>query len=56
MYQKILLCVDLHDEASWRKSLPAAVEICQSFGAELHILTVVPDIPSGTLQLYQRTS
>ena len=52
MYQKILLCVDLHDEASWRKSLPAAVEICQSFGAELHILTVVPDLPSGVLELY----
>lgn len=52
MYKKILLCVDLHDEASWRKALPAAVAMCRSVGAELHILTVVPDLPAGVLELY----
>jgi nucleotide-binding universal stress UspA family protein len=43
MYQNILLTVDLNDDASWRKALPVAVEICQKFGSRLHVFTVVPD-------------
>ena len=43
MYENILLTVDLTDETSWRKALPAAVEYCRAFGATLHLLSVVPD-------------
>lgn len=43
MYRDILLTVDLNDEHSWRKALPAAVEHCRAFGAKLHVLTVLPD-------------
>ena len=52
MYQRILLSVDLHDEASWEKALPRAVELCRLTGAELHLLTVTPDLPMGLVNLY----
>nr|WP_298249189.1 universal stress protein [uncultured Halomonas sp.] len=43
MYQKIMLTVDLNEEASWEKALPTAVALCRSFGASLHVVTVLPD-------------
>lgn len=43
MYDHILLAVDLGDENSWRKALPTAVEYAKTFGATLHMCTVVPD-------------
>lgn len=52
MYKTILLSVDLHDEATWQKALPAAVSYCQAFGAHLHLAYVVPELPEGYVQLY----
>ncbi|WP_299314301.1 universal stress protein [uncultured Halomonas sp.] len=43
MYNKILLPVDLNEELSWKKALPTAVTLCRTFGASLHVLTVLPD-------------
>ncbi len=43
MYDNILLPVDLGDDHSKEKALPAAVEFCRAFGARLHIMSVVPD-------------
>ncbi|UYG06982.1 universal stress protein [Halomonas sp. M4R1S46] len=43
MYSKILLPVDLNEEASWSKALPTALTLCRSFGASLHVVTVLPD-------------
>jgi nucleotide-binding universal stress UspA family protein len=43
MYQKILLPVDLNEEASWEKALPTALTLCRTFGAELIVVTVLPD-------------
>ena len=43
MYRDILLTIDLNDETSWHKALPAAVEYCRAFGARLHVITVLPD-------------
>ena len=43
MYKDILVPVDLEDSASWARSLPMAVEYAKSFGATLHVMTVVPD-------------
>ncbi len=43
MYQKIMLPVDLNEEASWEKALPTALALCRSFGASLHVVTVLPD-------------
>ncbi|QTF92047.1 universal stress protein [Halomonas sp. BM-2019] len=43
MYSKILLPVDLNEELSWKKALPTAVTLCRTFGATLHVVTVLPD-------------
>ena len=43
MYKKILASIDLADESSWGKTIPTAVGLCQWSGAELFILTVIPD-------------
>jgi nucleotide-binding universal stress UspA family protein len=41
MYKNILLAIDLSDETSCRKPLLAADELARTFGARLHVLTVV---------------
>jgi nucleotide-binding universal stress UspA family protein len=43
MYRNILVPVDLSDKHSWRKALPTAVSLCETFEAKLHLMTVVPD-------------
>lgn len=43
MYKKILLPVDLNEEASWLKALPTALTLCKTFSASLHVVTVLPD-------------
>ncbi len=43
MFKNILAAIDLTDESSWGKSIPTAVELCQSSGARLNLLTVIPD-------------
>ena len=44
MYDTILVAVDLDDKHSWRKAIPTAVALCESFDARLYVMTVVPDI------------
>ena len=44
MYKNILVAIDLNDEASCRKPLLSAVELARTFGARLHILTVVREV------------
>lgn len=43
MYSTILLPIDLNDEGSWHKALPAAVRLAEAFGARIHVMTVIPD-------------
>jgi nucleotide-binding universal stress UspA family protein len=43
MFRNVLVPVDLSDEHAREKALPTAVALCQTFGAGLHLLTVVPD-------------
>jgi nucleotide-binding universal stress UspA family protein len=43
MYRNILVPVDLSDKHSWRKALPTAISLCDTFEAKLHLMTVVPD-------------
>lgn len=43
MFRSILVPVDLSDKHSWRKALPVAVSLCETFQAQLNLLTVVPD-------------
>ena len=43
MYKNILLPVDLNSMDSQLKAVRTAIELARSFGADLHVLTVVPD-------------
>ncbi|HET6467747.1 MAG TPA: universal stress protein [Geminicoccaceae bacterium] len=52
MYSTILLPVDLADEHSWKKPLPAAVVLCRTFNAALHIVTVAPEFGQLVLSGY----
>jgi len=52
MYQKILVPVDLSDKHSWRKAIPTAVTLCESFDAGLIVMTVVPDIAMPVIGQY----
>ena len=45
MYQNILVPVDLSDKHSWRKALPTAIRLAETFEARLHLITVVPGFP-----------
>lgn len=44
MYKTILLPIDLNHKASWAKSLPCAIQLCQTYGASLHLLSIIPAI------------
>ena len=43
MFQSLLLPIDLADDATWHKALPAALSLAKSNDASIHIVTVVPD-------------
>ena len=43
MTKSILLPIDLNQESSWRTALPIAVKMAESEGAQLHVITVIPD-------------
>jgi universal stress protein F len=44
MYQHILVPVDIQWQTARRPGLETAVKLCRAFGAQLHVLTVVPDL------------
>jgi nucleotide-binding universal stress UspA family protein len=44
MYKNILLAIDLNDETSCGKPLLSAVRLARTFGARLHVLTVVREV------------
>ena len=47
MYKNILLPIDPGQQASWRVSLPVALQYCKMFGARLHVLSVVHTLGFG---------
>ena len=44
MVTKILLPIDHTDEQSWKMALPMAREQAKHYGAELHAVSVIPEI------------
>lgn len=44
MTTKILLPIDHTDETSWKKALPVALEQAKFYGAELEVMSVIPEI------------
>ncbi len=52
MYETILVPVDLADKHSWRKALPTAVTLCESFDAGLVLMTVIPDVGQPVIEQF----
>jgi universal stress protein F len=44
MTSKILLPIDHTDDRSWKKALPLALEQAKFYGADLHVVEVIPEI------------
>ena len=44
MFENILVAIDLNDETSCRKPLLLAMTLARTFGAQLHVVTVVREI------------
>lgn len=52
MFKAILLPIDLAAEASWARPLELAVELARHGGAEVHVMTVVPDFGMSIVGSY----
>ena len=44
MFKDILFTVDLEHVASWENALPVALHEAKASGAQLHVMTVVPEV------------
>lgn len=44
MFANVLLAVDLNEATSYKRALPAALALCKTEGATLHLLTVAAEI------------
>ncbi len=44
MATKILLPIDHTDEKSWKLALPTALDQAKFYGADLHVVSVIPEI------------
>ena len=44
MFKCILVPVDVGQESSWQRALPVAEQLASDYGAELHVVTVVPSM------------
>ena len=51
MFARILFPVDLEEASSWQKAVPAVLGLQQTFGSELHVLTITPEWPKGMYRL-----
>ncbi|PVH30178.1 universal stress protein [Pararhodobacter oceanensis] len=52
MFNSILLPIDLADDATWKKALPAAINLAKANDARLHVVTVVPDFGMSIVGSY----
>ncbi len=43
MHKSILLPVDLNEDSSWKKAALEAIRMAEADGAELHVVTVIPN-------------
>ncbi len=52
MFKNILTAIDLNEDSSWEKAVPTAVGLCQSTGARLTLLTIIPDFGMSIVAQY----
>ena len=44
MFKTVLLTLDLAHPDSWSKALPVALDVVKAWSAQLHVLTVLPEV------------
>ena len=54
MYKKILPPIDLAQESSWASAAPIATMLAKAGGAELHVMTVIPDLGMSIVGSYMQ--
>jgi len=52
MYKAIMLPIDLAHDSSWKKAIPVARKLAETFGAKLHAISVVQDIRNAVVSQY----
>jgi len=52
MYKTILVTIDLSHKPSWDLALPKAIALAKANGGVLHVLTVIPRVPSAVVAGY----
>ena len=52
MYKDILLPIDLNNVDTQEKAAQCAIELAKSFGARLHVMTIVPDFGVGVVATF----
>ena len=52
MYKTILLPIDLNESISQAKAVESAVKLAELFGAQLHVLNIVPDMGVGVVSTF----
>jgi len=52
MFKTILMPIDLKEESSWQRALPAALLHAQSDGGSLTLVTVIPDFGESIVGTY----
>lgn len=52
MFKTILLPVDLGEESSWKKALPAALFHARAGGGSVTVMTVIPSFGEGIVATY----
>lgn len=52
MFKTILLPVDLGEESSWTKALPAALFHARAGGGSVTVMTVIPSFGEGVVETY----
>lgn len=51
MFKRLLLAYDGLEHS--RQALEAALKLAEKFGSQVHVLTVVDDLPKGTTTIYE---
>ena len=52
MFKSILLPIDLNEKSSWEKSIPVAIDMAKTYGANVRVMTVIPDYGKSIVGSY----
>ena len=52
MYKAIMLPIDLGHDSSWKKAIPVALRLAETFGVPMHAVTVVQNMRNAAVTQY----